>query len=293
MTVPTLPVSVVVCTVERPALLEECLRSLAACRPRAAEIVVVDQGHDRQSARAVQSYTDAGARRVPSPTTGVGAARNAGLQAATHEIVLLTDDDCTVAPDWVARAFAHMSREPVGIVTGRVLAAGDPELVPSTIDLPAAKTYSAGTDAAVLYTGNMAAPRAALLELGGFDARIRPAASDNDLCYRWLKAGRPMSYQPDLVVWHHDWRSPAELAQRYFEYGIGSGMFYAKHIRAGDWSVVRHLRTDVSVGLRGVAASVLGRRRGSGPDYRTGLLRGLPVGLVRGWRVFRPGRQES
>jgi GT2 family glycosyltransferase len=143
-----------------------------------------------------------------------------------------------------------------------------------------------GRDFSVLWPNNMVISRSLALALGGFDERFPFAAEDNDFCYRWLRAGHAMRYEPSLVVWHHEWRSERELERLYVDYAIGQGYFYAKHLRQRDFAIVRHLVRDMSQGLRGVAAHyVRGRARSS--DWRQGVPRGLPLGLVRGWRVFR------
>ncbi|MBA2294158.1 MAG: glycosyltransferase, partial [Actinobacteria bacterium] len=269
MTPDVVPASVVVCTIGRSAHLRTCLETLARCAPRAAELLVVDQSGGHEVSRVVAEFAAAGARRVACSGRGVGRARNLGFATAAHEIVLVTDDDCTVAPDWVGRAWRHVTASPDGIVTGRVLPAGGADAVPSTIESSSGRSYTAAKDFSVLYTGNMAVSRLALRSIGGFDERISPAATDNDLCYRWLKAGRPMRYEPDLVVWHHDWRTPAELERRYVGYAVGQGMFYAKHLRQGDWAIARDLVHYAYQGCRGAAARIVHGRPRSG-DWRQG-----------------------
>jgi GT2 family glycosyltransferase len=138
----------------------------------------------------------------------------------------------------------------------------------------------------------MALHRLVVLEFGGFDGRVRPSAEDNDLSYRWLRAGRRIRYEPDFVVWHHDWRTPTELERLYVSYGIGQGMVFGKHLRRGDVAVVRYLGGAVSTAFRGLASRLIRGSRGHA-DPRLGLLRGLPVGLVRGWRAGRASESDS
>jgi GT2 family glycosyltransferase len=280
------PVTVVLPTIGRPELVRSCLDSLARCEPRAAEILVVDSSDDGEVADVVAGF--AGARRIDCRTLGLGSAFNLGLEEAQHEIVLLTNDDCTVEPSWVERGLRHASRDPDTIVTGRVRPQGDPDVVPSTNDDPVAREYSRQV-AFVLYTQSMALHRRVLLEFGGFDGRIRPAAEDNDLSYRWLRAGRRIRYEPDFVVWHHDWRSREQLERLYVGYGIGQGMVFGKHLRRGELAVLPHLGAAVYWSARAVVARLV-RGAGPRPDPRLGMLRGLPTGLVRGWRAAR-GRE--
>lgn len=284
---PAARVTVVLPTIGRPELVRSCLDSLARCEPRAEEILVIDSSDDDGVAEVVAGFAEAGARRIGCPAPGLGTAFNLGLQEARHEIVLLTNDDCTVESSWVERGFRHASRDADTLVTGRVRPQGDPALVPSTKDDPVAREYFREV-AFVLYTQSMALHRTALLEFGGFDGRIRPTAEDNDLSYRWLRAGKRIRYEPDLVVWHHDWRTQEQLDRLYVNYGIGQGMLCGKHLRRGDLAAAWYFAGAVGAGLRGLVALIRRRRRIPG-DARLGFLRGLPVGLVRGWRAGREG----
>lgn len=282
------PVSVVLPTIGRPELIRACLDSLAACKPRAEEIIIVDSSNDEAVADVAADFATAGACRIQCRTLGIGEAFNLGLREARHEVVLLTNDDCTVEPEWVERGLRHASRDVHTLVTGRVRPRGDPSVVPSTIDDPAEREYS-GEAAFVLYTQSMALHKSVVLELGGFDSRIQPTAEDNDLSYRWLRAGFRIRYEPDFVVWHHDWRSREQLKRLYMDYGIGQGMVYGKHLRRGDVLMVRYVLSAVFAGTRGMVARVVRRHPVSHVDPRLGFLRGLPIGFVRGWRLGRGG----
>jgi GT2 family glycosyltransferase len=285
------PVSVILPTIGRPELIRTCLESLARCEPRADDVIVVDSSNGRAVADAVASFTDLGARRIRCPSPGIGTAFNLGLREAKHEVVLLTNDDCTVEPSWVERGHGHMHRHADAIITGRVRPHGHPDVVPSTIDDPIAREH-VGRPSFVLYTQCMALNRSTLLEFGGFDERVRPSAEDNDLSYRWLRAGRRIRYEPDFVVWHHDWRTREQLERLYVNYGIGQGMVYGKHLSRGDLVIGRFLLLDLLRGCRGALARLLlGRRNHADP--RLGLLRGLVIGLVRGWRAGRAHDQTT
>jgi GT2 family glycosyltransferase len=123
-------------------------------------------------------------------------------------------------------------------------------------------------------------------EIGGFDERIVPAAEDLDLCYRWLRSGRRLRHVPEMVVHHHDWRSREELAELYVTYQRGQGVFYAKHLRRRDLTILRFVANDVGRAARGLLSRlVYGTPRWADP--RRGIPRGLPAGLWAGWREFR------
>jgi GT2 family glycosyltransferase len=281
-------VSVVIPTIGRVALLRECLDSLAACRPGPADVVVVDQSGGPDVADLVLGYSQLSARVVESDIRGVAAARNAGLGAAAHDLVLMTDDDCTVAPDWVGVSARLAAGDPRVIVTGRVLATGDDSAVPSTIAGLERHDHTGTARYFVLYTGNMAVNRTELLAIGGFDEAL-PTAEDNDLCYRWLTSGRRLIYEPSMVVWHNDWRSPEELALVYASYSRGQGAVYAKHISAGDFRMLYFLLREVYWSARVWAWQLIGRPRPNG-DTRRGALRALAAGFTEYLRRRRAAR---
>jgi GT2 family glycosyltransferase len=276
--------SVIIPTIGRPVQLATALASLAACRPRADEVVVVDQSDGPETEEVVRQHVRHGARRIACDRQGIGFALNTGLRAASHDVVLITNDDCTVADDWVGVAIARLADDSRLIVTGSVLSFGDGRLVPSTKQDPWPRDYTGSFDDGALYGANMAASRSALLAFGGFDERITPSAEDNDLCYRWLTSGRSLRYEPAMRVWHHDWRTPHELRSLYRGYGIGQGMFYAKHLAEQDRRMLRFLVRDLrACSQAAVRAVVRGRRP---PGWCEGALLGVPVGLARGFRRF-------
>ena len=283
------PVTVVIRTIGRPELLAKALASLGRCEPLPDETLVVDQSDGLTSRTVVERCGLPGARVVPSTGRGRSLALNEGLEAAVHDTVLVTDDDCEVRDDWIAVARREMAAVPGGIVTGQVLPGGsDPGRIPSVHVLDVPRDYTGELHCGVLYTGNMACSRDAVLALGGFDERVTPAAEDCDFCYRWLRRGGTLRHVPDLVVWHHDWREPRELETLYVDYYRGQGIFYAKHLRAGDRAVVRFMLNDAISALRAGVGGALLRRRPRWADPRRGIARGLPRGLRDGWRVFGP-----
>ena len=245
---------------------------------------MVDQGGGAVEG-VVGRHAHLGMRLLRCDGRGIAKGTNQGLREAASTHVLVTHDDCTVPPDWVGVAAHHAGATPDAIVTGRVLPGGDPAAVPSTKTDSVAYDFTGSPSYGVLYPANMVVPRAGVLEIGGFDERrsLRVAAEDNDLCYRWLTGGRPMRFEPQLVVTHHDWRTPDELERLYLAYGRGQGAFYAKHLLRGDRRIPRLIAHDLGLGLRSLAGAL---RHGTPrwADERRGLLRGIPAGLMTGFR---------
>ncbi|TYQ10408.1 UNVERIFIED_ORG: Glycosyltransferases, probably involved in cell wall biogenesis [Gordonia westfalica J30] len=118
-------------TVVVPAFNEEdfiggCLERLIAQSRPIDEIIVVDNGSTDATAQIVDRYVDAHpavTRRVEH-RPGVMAARRAGFDAATSEIIAKTDADSRVASDWAERIVGFFSSD-AGVdyaaITGLVL----------------------------------------------------------------------------------------------------------------------------------------------------------------------------
>jgi GT2 family glycosyltransferase len=263
-------VSVVIPTVGRPRLLAQCLESLARCRPRAAEVLVVDQSGERAVAELVERFSGIGARLVSLPRPNLSWARNVGMQQASEEVVLFIDDDCTVADDWAGAVWRLMSADPDRIVTGRVI--GTSPDVPSVREDEERHDHTGEHRYEVLRPNNMGARRTQLLEFGGFDERFKGAGEDLDLCYRRLRAGRRLWFEPELVVWHHDWRAIDELSILYRRYWHERAVFYGKHLRRGDFGVLPFVRRDLKLGFRAVAGALLRREPLGMPVARLRLL---------------------
>ena len=277
---PFLPASVVVPTIGRTELLRRCLESLLACRPLPAEILVVDQSRG-SAVTDLAGALDEGkrVRVLKSKGRGIAEGTNLGVRAALHEAVLVTHDDCTVATDWIGVAVELLAGHHGAIFTGRVLAPADAAYVPSTIDASEPVDYTGRITSGVLYPANMAFERDAMVEFGGFDERpgLRLAGEDNDLCFRWLCDGRPLRYEPSLLVWHHDWRSPDQLRRTHVTYARGQGAFYAKHLLERRREVLPLLRWDLGEGLK---AQLRGFRRAT-PRWQDPY-REMTVSLVLG-----------
>jgi GT2 family glycosyltransferase len=285
------PVSVVIATVGPATRLAACLMSISQCDPRPSEIIVVDQSDDEAVHAAVRAFAHVGAKLLTSPIRGKSPAVNLGMSEAAHEIVLLTDDDCTVEQGWVEAAWVHLSANPRAIVTGRVLPVGDAAGIASLVGLEEPRDYTGQIHDDVLFGCNMASPRSRVLALGGFDHRVQ-LVEDNDLCYRWLRAGQQLHYDPSLTVWHHAWRTPRELERQFRGYARSQGIFYAKHLRRGDFGVVRFLVRDARRAARGIGSRIFHGRR-EWPDARRALPRGITIGLITGWRRFGPRRKDA
>jgi len=227
-------------THNRAPLLRQHLSALASQTfPRAAtEWIVVCDGCRDDSATVAR---DAGADRVIElDGRGAAAARNAGLEAASAQLVAFLDDDIIPAPWWLWALVDDAGANP-----GRTLHMGycpySPKAIRSHLDRRNAGWYEAKlqplqdpnhewqfTD---FFGGNFAADRKALTELGGFDSRFA-LFEDAELALRALKAGWQIRFVKAARAEHHAHREVAEYGRQAFRSGQIDVLFAAVHPEA-------------------------------------------------------------
>lgn len=264
------PISVVVCTRDRPEILSTCLRFLQRLHHEDFEVVVVDNAPTSESTWTCFNQLvgdDARFRYVREPVAGLSRARNRGLAEASAERVAFTDDDVQVDPWWLQAIAAGFERsERAGCVTGLVPPAElehpaqhyfdrryswSAHLHPRVYDmggggeLSPLYPYSAG----IFGTGaNFAVDRRLLQGLGGFDEALgagTPAGGGEDLdaFVRVLRAGRSLVYEPSAVVWHVHRAGSRDQRRQLFYYGVGLTAYLSKCVidPHTTWDILRRL----------------------------------------------------
>ncbi len=250
---PLPPISVVLCTRERPDDLRGALESLRRLDYPEFEIVVVDNAPvTDQTARVIAEVADSRVRRVVEPVAGLATARNAGLRAAAHRLVAFTDDDVVVDPAWLRGIAAGFARaDDVACVCGTVpsgelrtaaqayfdwrvswgesLAPRLYRLAEPPEDLPLFpfQVGAYGTGA------NFAVDAAVLAELGDFDERLGAGTAtrggeDLDLFFRVLAGGRALAAEPSAIIWHRHRADADALLAQARGYGVGLGAWLTK-----------------------------------------------------------------
>lgn len=232
-------VTVIIPTLGRP-ILEDCLRAIArgTVLPRLA--VVVDQGENPAVADWLRGAKAAGLETVHirSPDRSAASARNCAIALVTTDFVAAVDDDCVVACDWLESMHRCLLQNRRALVTGRLLPAGGgtpPTVVTSCI--PRTHTRPSVRILSPLASANMGFALETARKIGPFDERLAEA-EENDWAYRALRSGIRIVFVPEIVVHHVHWRNEAEMVAVYRAYAWSQGVFYGKHLRNGDWSMI-------------------------------------------------------
>ncbi len=113
----------IIATKGRPALLRDAVESALASLPANGEMIVVD-GDPGRSGEPVVEHLDVPEGGPPiryiAGVSGLCSQRNAGIDAARGDVLVFTDDDCTLVEGFY-EALAEAYRDPAVIgATGRV-----------------------------------------------------------------------------------------------------------------------------------------------------------------------------
>jgi GT2 family glycosyltransferase len=205
----------------RPDLLGNCLHSVVRYAPAGTEVIVVDDGSERNAVSWVaEGYQ--GVRVVRRRQRGgFCAAANTGIQAANGGIVELLNDDTEVTADWTGAPLALFQDPTVGAVAPLVLfqLAGTAES--PRIDSAGDRYFQGGVagkrgHGEVLGAGYLNSTpvfgasassafyrREALLTVGAFPESFGAYFEDVDLAFRLHRAGYRIIYEPAARILHH------------------------------------------------------------------------------------------
>ncbi len=238
----TSSLSVVIPTKDRAAALARTLDALEAQEEGDArlEAVVVDNGSSDgtlEQVRTREGGTGLPIRLLEQPEGGPAAARNAGVAAASGEVLLFLGDDTEPAGDGLLRAHLdlHAARpEPAYGVLGRItwtprapvtpfmrwLENGGPQFHYCDIE---AGPVDAGN---YFYSSHASLKRSFFERAGGFDERFPAAAvEDTELGVRLADAGLELDYHPELLVLHDHPTTPEQSLRRSIAVGRSAALY--------------------------------------------------------------------
>lgn len=285
------PTTLIVCTRNRSLLLRETIESVLAADDLPDEIVIVDQSDEPETALDQLARTGrCDIRVLRSRSKGLGNARNEGVAAATHDVLVFIDDDMLAHPAWLgALTRALVEGGATTVVTGAVEATPGERwraFTPSTQAHPDGAVFAGQIGRDVLAGGHMALGRSALVAVGGFDPRLGagapyPAADDNDLGFRLLEHGYHIAYVGDAILYHRAWRPGWRYPIVRWRYGRGKGGFYAKHMRTSGGYMARRAGYDLGHRARRFPRLLLQQPAVAAGDLA--YVAGVLVGGVRWW----------
>src|SRR6266536_1705573 len=221
-------VSVVVCSYNGARTIDNCLDGLARLDYPDYEVIVVDDGSRDATAAIARRYAPV---LIQTPNRGLSHARNAGLAAATGEIVAYIDDDARPDPQWLRYlAATFMSTSHAGVGGPNIAPPGDGPIAECVARAPGGPVHVLLTDREAEHIPgcNMAFRKACLEAIGGFDLQFRTAGDDVDVCWRLQERGWTLGFSPAAMVWHHRRNSVRAYWKQQIGYGRAEAMLERK-----------------------------------------------------------------
>ncbi|MBI5117418.1 glycosyltransferase [Candidatus Poribacteria bacterium] len=241
-------ISVIISTYNRAGMLERAMLSVL-CQDFDAnrfELIVVDNNCTDSTKEVVCRVKDTHKAHViqylVEPVQGLSAARNAGVGAATGELVAFMDDDSEAEPGWLSELWRVYHAFPdAASVGGRILpewVGGRPDWLP-----PVAETLSRldlGEEIKEIpfpshpFGGNLSVRKDAFERVGGFSIALGRkkkgylSNEEKDFYHRLAEAGcGRVFYAPKAIVFHKVFRdkiTPRYLLSRFYWQGVSDAI---------------------------------------------------------------------
>lgn len=220
-------ISIVVPTYNRCASLLRLLHALEQQTCAEFDVIVVDDGSTDATAQTLDALRPLYPMTVLRQRNGgPAAARNAGVQRATSDLVLFLDDDVVPIPTLVEQHLAVHALQSNAVVIG-------PMTPPANWSRPAwirweedmldvqYRAMESGEYECTprqFYTANASLARARFIDAGGFDSAFK-RAEDVELAYRMRDRGAEFVFLSDAVVYHYAERTFAAWSRTPYQYG--------------------------------------------------------------------------
>jgi cellulose synthase/poly-beta-1,6-N-acetylglucosamine synthase-like glycosyltransferase len=221
-------ISIIIVTLNEEENIRDCLESLIKLDypQRKHEIVVVDSSTD-STPQIVESYEQV---RLVRSDKGFSNQKNAGLKAASYDILAYSDADCIFPENWlrvIDRAFKNPDIATIGGNAYHPQDTGYFGKCVACVGHPAGGAV--GFDANFKRVGgginfapgcNSVYRRNVLLKVGGFNDNFNEGGEDVDVSRRINQKGYLIDYVPDLTIYH----KPRNNLWQYITWNIRSGI---------------------------------------------------------------------
>ncbi|GAP98475.1 glycosyltransferase [Leptolyngbya sp. NIES-2104] len=227
-------VSIIICTVDRPHVLERALNSVKQLNDSNFETIIVDASTTSATSQLVDCFSRHSQFAVKFQkvtTRNISFSRNVGVKLAAGQIVAFFDDDAVLPSDWINQLLTSYLRfgENCAAVGGTVrdlTRPGHPTQFQRGITNVLSETRSIRSRHATNYNhpngfwfnglmGTNASFRKDLLEkINGYDEFFDYFLDETDVCLRLIQAGYEVQYT-DSVVDHYPAANHNRIDQKH------------------------------------------------------------------------------
>jgi GT2 family glycosyltransferase len=225
-------VSVIIPVRNGAGTLAACLDAVAAQQDAPAFEVIVVDNTSVDGSRALAAAHGAVTIVVDEARVSSYAARDAGIEAATGEVLAFTDADCVPEPRWLAEGLAALSRAGAGLAGGDVVPIVDTR--PNAWERYDRAVYLRQGEAVehdhYAATANLFVQRSVIDSVGSFDASLL-SGGDYEFCRRAVAAGFDLVHVPDARVGHRSRDSLAATWRVHRRLGAGWAVLSRRGVR--------------------------------------------------------------
>lgn len=203
-------ISVVIPAYNAEKSIPKTLKSLHEQSFKSFEIIVVDDG---SIDRTMEISKPLASKVIRTENRGPAAARNAGIQHVSGEIIALLDSDCQAEKTWIESINRIFTDTKISVIMGKAI------IPPSNFigDAISALGFPAGGSIGfdkvwkvipegytnTLSTCNCAFRKDVFNKFGPFDEDFPYAGGEDTLfAYNIIKSGEKIKYCPEVLVWH-------------------------------------------------------------------------------------------
>ena len=277
----TVPVTIAICTRERPIELARLLDSLGQSRFRTidrpcADVLIVDNtpGGSRLDAADLERRCGWPVRIVEEPRTGVAYARNTVIanRNPCAEFLVCVDDDQVVTPSWLDSHLGRARETDAPILTGPVLVRIPTEAAPwARVLWQHIPRHPTGTPMPSFLGGNVCFRTRVFDECSERydESQATATADDTDLGRRLRDAGYDIEWNDGAIAWEVVPLARLQLrwfAERYISFGGFESMWTRRH--RGRRALARQLPTQAKGLAQGVLAAARVFTPGQPPERR-------------------------
>lgn len=182
------------------------------------EIIVVGQHSSELAGHGTFRAIETGPIYYP------GEARNIGARAASGDYFLFLDDDCEPAPDWIEQCVQELQQPKIGAVGGQIRGKSNAFFARCVDFSSFAFSQVNRRMETPVCSASLGVKRQAFEDAQGFSEQLR-SGEDIDFCYRLMKMGYTIIYQPAIKVLHNHRRKTFRVLMRYsYFYGRVKGL---------------------------------------------------------------------
>ncbi|HEY6119856.1 MAG TPA: glycosyltransferase [Pyrinomonadaceae bacterium] len=217
--------SVLLCTYNRPELLDRALSSLIETTHEKPDEIVIVNGGDRRADRIVENRlqtadcTKIQVKLITTVNKNLAASRNIGLPHCDGDIIATTDDDAEVFPDWVTlMKQAHQEHPEAGAIGGLVLGTNTDSLVGKVADLITFPSWQEPQYVRTLPGVNISYKRQVVENVGLQDETLF-RGEDVDYNWRVQQLGYKIYFDPRIKVHHHHRPTVKAFLNQHYMYG--------------------------------------------------------------------------